>query len=62
MDVDQAKQDIRHRVWQLLEREHAVPAGSYGKIPGFHGAEHTAARLAELPAWQRARIIKANDE
>lgn len=62
MNVNQAKQDLRQRVWQLLDRERAVPAGSYGKIPGFHGAEQTAVRLAELPAWQQARTIKANPD
>jgi 5-formyltetrahydrofolate cyclo-ligase len=62
MDINQAKHEVRHRVWQLLEREHAVPPGSYGKIPGFHGAERTAIQLAELPAWRQARIVKANPD
>lgn len=62
MGVDQAKQAIRDRVWRLLERERAVPSGSYGKIPSFDGADQTAARLAELDAWKRARIIKANPD
>ncbi|MGH3796109.1 MAG: 5-formyltetrahydrofolate cyclo-ligase [Pseudonocardiaceae bacterium] len=62
MDVNQAKQDIRQRMWQLLEREQAVPPGSYGKIPGFYGAEQTAVGLAGLPAWQQARTVKANPD
>jgi 5-formyltetrahydrofolate cyclo-ligase len=62
MNVEQAKQEIRERVWQLLEREDAVPAGSYGKIPAFYGSEHTAIKLAELSAWQRASIVKANPD
>lgn len=62
VDVNQAKDEVRHRVWQLLEREQAVPPGSYGKIPTFHGAERTATQLAELPAWQRAQTVKANPD
>lgn len=62
VEIDQAKHAVRDQVWRLLEREGAVPEGSYGKIPGFHGAELTAARLAETPEWQRARTIKANPD
>jgi 5-formyltetrahydrofolate cyclo-ligase len=53
------KNDIRERVWALLERDRAVSPGVYGSIPAFFGAEFAANRLAELPAWQAARIIKA---
>ena len=60
--IDQAKAAVRDRVWRLLEREGAVPEGSYGKIPGFRGAEATAERLAELDVWQHARTIKANPD
>jgi 5-formyltetrahydrofolate cyclo-ligase len=60
--IDEAKTALRDRVWRLLEREGAVPKGSYGKIPGFRGAEVTAERLAELEVWQRARTIKANPD
>jgi 5-formyltetrahydrofolate cyclo-ligase len=60
--VDQAKAALRESVWRLLEHEGAVPEGSYGKIPGFRGAEATAERLAELDAWQHAQTIKANPD
>lgn len=60
--IDQAKEAVRDRVWRLLEREGAVPTGSYGKIPGFYGAEATAERLAELDVWKRARTVKANPD
>lgn len=58
-DVDQAKQTARERVWSLLEREQAVPPGVHGRIPSFFGATEAAARLAELPEWQSARVVKA---
>jgi 5-formyltetrahydrofolate cyclo-ligase len=61
-NIDQAKDAVRDRVWRLLEREGAAPEGSYGKTPGFRGAEATAQRLAELDRWERARTIKANPD
>ncbi|GAA1457745.1 5-formyltetrahydrofolate cyclo-ligase [Nocardiopsis exhalans] len=61
-DIDQAKEAVRDRVWRLLEREGAVPEGSYGKIPGFYGNEATAERLAELEVWKNAGTIMANPD
>ncbi|MBB5935427.1 5-formyltetrahydrofolate cyclo-ligase [Streptomyces zagrosensis] len=61
-NIDQAKEAVRDQVWRLLEHEGAVPEGSYGKIPGFNGAEATAKRLAELDVWNQARTVKANPD
>ncbi|MEW1719297.1 5-formyltetrahydrofolate cyclo-ligase [Streptomyces sp. NPDC093109] len=61
-NIDQAKEIVRDQVWRQLEREGVVPEGSYGKIPGFYGAEATADRLAELEVWKRARTVKANPD
>jgi 5-formyltetrahydrofolate cyclo-ligase len=58
--ADQAKQSVRERIWELLEREDAVPElGVHGRIPNFKGADAAAERLATLPAWQAARVVKA---
>ncbi|WP_053715597.1 5-formyltetrahydrofolate cyclo-ligase [Saccharothrix sp. NRRL B-16348] len=57
-DIDQAKQAARERVWALLERHRAVPPGVHGRIPSFHGAEEAAERLAGLPEWKTARVVK----
>ena len=57
-DVDQAKQAARERVWSLLEREQAVPPGVHGRIPSFFGADEAADRLAALPEWRNAQVIK----
>ncbi|MGW0587583.1 5-formyltetrahydrofolate cyclo-ligase [Streptosporangium sp. NPDC002607] len=57
--TDQAKQAIRERVWALLEHERAAPPGVHGRIPAFFGAEAAADRLAELPVWQAAQVIKS---
>jgi hypothetical protein len=58
-----AKQAVRERVWALLERERAARfPGAKGRIPNFAGAPAAAARLASLPAWRAARVVKANPD
>lgn len=56
---DAAKQAIRTRVWDLLEQESVVEPGVHGYIPAFTGADAAADRLAQLPAWRAAEVIKA---
>jgi 5-formyltetrahydrofolate cyclo-ligase len=58
-----AKQQVRERIWDRMQREGAARfPGARGRIPNFRGAEAAAARLAELPEWQAARVIKANPD
>jgi 5-formyltetrahydrofolate cyclo-ligase len=57
--IDEAKQEIRRRVWDLLVQKHVVARGVHGYIPAFVGAEAAADRLAALPEWQAAQVIKA---
>jgi 5-formyltetrahydrofolate cyclo-ligase len=58
-----AKQRVRERVWATLERERVARfPGARGRIPNFAGAEAAAQRLAESPAWRRARVVKANPD
>jgi 5-formyltetrahydrofolate cyclo-ligase len=58
-----SKPEVRERVWELLERERAARfPGARGRIPNFRGAEQAAARLADLPEWHAARVIKANPD
>lgn len=48
-----AKEEVRERIWALLEREHAARfPGARGRIPNFRGAEQAAAWLAELTEWR----------
>ncbi|WP_344055230.1 5-formyltetrahydrofolate cyclo-ligase [Streptomyces thermoalcalitolerans] len=61
-DIDQAKQALREKVWRRLIEGGGAPADSYGKIPGFHGAEGTAEQLAGQDFWQRATTVKANPD
>ena len=59
-NVDDAKNAIRERIWDLLEQHNAALDGDvHGRIPNFIGAEAAADRLAELPVWQASRVIKA---
>jgi 5-formyltetrahydrofolate cyclo-ligase len=58
-----AKQEVRERIWTLLEHDGAARfPGTRGRIPNFRGAARAAARLAELPEWQRAGVVKANPD
>ncbi|WP_242900760.1 5-formyltetrahydrofolate cyclo-ligase [Actinomadura terrae] len=58
--TDQAKRLVRERIWDLLEQRDAVPEpGVHGHIPDFHGAVAAAERLAGLPTWQAAQVVKA---
>jgi 5-formyltetrahydrofolate cyclo-ligase len=61
-ELNQRKHAIREHVWAMLEHEGAAPVGVRGHIPAFAGADAAAARLAALPAWQQARVIKANPD
>jgi len=57
--IDEAKQTIRRRVWDLLVQESVVERGVYGYIPVFVGAAAAADRLTGLPEWRAARVVKA---
>lgn len=61
-DIDQAKQELREKVWRRLIDGGGAPADSYGKIPGFYGAEGTAEQLAGQDFWRRATTVKANPD
>ncbi len=58
-----AKQRIRERIWRTLEDEGAARfPGARGRIPNFRGAEAAAERLAELPEWKAAAVVKSNPD
>jgi 5-formyltetrahydrofolate cyclo-ligase len=62
-EAARAKQAVRERVWALLERERVARfPGAKGRIPNFAGAPAAADRLAALPGWQAARVVKANPD
>jgi 5-formyltetrahydrofolate cyclo-ligase len=60
--VTQRKEELRERVWALLERHGVLRRPARGKIPNFIGAEEAANRLAALPEWGSARVLKSNPD
>jgi 5-formyltetrahydrofolate cyclo-ligase len=63
-DAETTKQAIRAEVWELLTRERfaAFPLPIKGRIPNFIGSGRAAHRLAELPEFQNAGVIKVNPD
>jgi 5-formyltetrahydrofolate cyclo-ligase len=59
----EAKQGVRERIWQALQDGGAARfPGTRGRIPNFRGAEAAAERLAELPEWEEAEVVKSNPD
>ena len=59
----EAKQRVRERIWRTLENEGAARfPGAGGRIPNFRGAEAAAERLARLPEWGAAAVVKSNPD
>jgi hypothetical protein len=58
--VDDAKQQVREHIWDVLDSGGAaLDQATQGHIPNFKGSQSAADRLGALPAWQNARTIKA---
>ncbi|GAB3677668.1 5-formyltetrahydrofolate cyclo-ligase [Saccharopolyspora tripterygii] len=60
-EVDVRKGAIRRQVWNLLHQQDVVAGegSAHGRIPNFIGAERAADKLAALPAWKAADVVKA---
>jgi len=56
------KEQLRSNVWMLLKTHHASRRDPFGHIPNFVGAEQAAAKLAGLPLWQQAKVVKCNPD
>jgi len=61
-DRNPSKEQLRQRIWQMLQDQGAVKRDPFGHIPSFIGAEAAAIRLAQLPIWQQAQVIKCNPD
>jgi 5-formyltetrahydrofolate cyclo-ligase len=62
-DAARAKQAVRERIWTLLEQQRVARfSGATGRVPNFAGAEAAAERLASLPEWRAAQVVKANPD
>lgn len=58
----QDKDALRSRIWRRLKDKGLSPREPFGHIPSFVGADQAAARLARLPIWKSARVIKSNPD
>jgi 5-formyltetrahydrofolate cyclo-ligase len=56
------KDRLRATVWARLKAHGAAVGEPAGHIPRFVGSDQAAARLATLPMWQAARVIKCNPD
>jgi len=63
-DLSAAKQQIRERVWRLMEEKGVArfPRPIWGRIPNFEGAEKAADRLRALPIFADACVVKVNPD
>ncbi len=56
------KDELREEVWRALVQNAASPKDPFGHIPDFIGSDKAADRLATLPIWQNAHVIKCNPD
>jgi 5-formyltetrahydrofolate cyclo-ligase len=56
------KDALRDQIRSLLKQHGVSPREPFGHIPSFIGAEAAAERLAELPIWHEAQVIKCNPD
>jgi 5-formyltetrahydrofolate cyclo-ligase len=58
-----SKKDLlRAEVWEALEAGGAAIGSVVSRIPHFTGANQAAERLAALPIWRSARVVKSNPD
>ena len=56
------KDELRSEVWSLLKQQRASLRDPFGHIPNFVGADRAADRLASMPIWKRAKVVKCNPD
>jgi len=56
------KDALRNRIWTELETSGLGIAPIREAISNFLGAEQAAQRLAEMPFWKSARVVKSNPD
>ncbi|WP_088890569.1 5-formyltetrahydrofolate cyclo-ligase [Leptolyngbya ohadii] len=59
---DPAKDELRSQIWTALKQQGICRRDPIGHIPNFQGAIEAAERLATLPVWQQAKVIKCNPD
>ena len=56
------KDTVRAEIWYELEQRGVGVGPVWSRIPNFIGADQAAERLAKLPIWQNARVVKSNPD
>ncbi|MHB2168876.1 5-formyltetrahydrofolate cyclo-ligase [Alsobacter sp. R-9] len=56
------KDTLRDRIWGALEDQGMNVGPVWSRIPNFVGADLAAWRLAQIPAWQGAAVVKCNPD
>lgn len=56
------KDALRSEIWERLETTAVNVGPVWSRIPNFSGADLAAWRLASLPQWKAARVIKCNPD
>jgi len=64
MESNLSKDDIRRRIWSLMEEKgiSRFPRPVYGRIPNFVGSEVAAQKLAEQREFKQAKVVKVNPD
>ena len=58
----EGKDSLRHEVWSALEHTSDGVGAVRSRIPNYVRAHEAAERLAALPIWKRASVVKANPD
>lgn len=56
------KDVLRSEIWSVLESQQVNVGEVWSHIPNFVGAQQAADRLAELPIWKNANVVKCNPD
>lgn len=59
---NEAKDQLRSRIWSTLEQANAGVGKVWDSIPNYSGADDAAERLSQLPFWVQAKVIKSNPD
>jgi len=56
------KDRLRARIWEAMEASGVAIGSPWSRIPDFEGAAAAAERLAALPFWSAAQVVKVNPD
>lgn len=64
MSALQSKDEIRERVWSLLDERGVTrfPRPTRGRIPNFEGSDKASKRVLRMPEFRGAEVVKVNPD